>query len=882
MYWMMTVRQESLLVNTVLHCISLLCTLTPSTESTFVVCLQKTVCALHIAARIGHAELVCYLLDDGGTAGSVKGSTSGSEVSSQILTDDTGETALHLAASAGHIEVIRELVWRGLPVNKPSLKGGNTPLSLAIERGHLDAVQELLKRGADPNLPAQEPPVTPLQLASRLGKELVEMLLKFKARVNDGVGKSPLHEAILARNRETAESLLEAGADIRWTVDICQTPLQLVESAPDFKELLERYADRQPAVGESQKRLSGGGLYKSSMEKLKGSNDPLLPIKTPERVLSPEKERVMSPENVMSPDKPRSDVASSNSSLQQSSHGGSSSNLAGRIPLDSNSSLHNRISSMGSGTNLALHRAKSGSHGNLTLTRSPRRSQIPLDSNSALFSKFKPIPRSPSAGAIDKPRYNLPKAERRNSFDALGTPPPPKEYLQLNPLTKENLRKHDSYDGGQRLSRTSLSSDKRLSGGSDNIKRLSGGSRSGSQEHFILRDVSPKHKKGKGQQVQVQGQVPLCPRHAAQVQPCQGHPQNCPVHSHPQGQGQPQGQIHLGQAQPDEMIYVQIGQHGQLQKVQPQSKVLTTFAPENQPQGQPQGQLQGQAQGQAQGQPRQSPSQGELNYIQIQHGPAQQGRPQVIIQSQGQQQEVQSGQGQPRQDQSPQRQGQPQQVQGQVMQVQGHPQQVQPGQGQPRQDRSPQRQTQPQGHPNQVPGQVQMQPGQGQPKQSHAGQVQMQPGQGQAKQGHLQQVQGQPRQGQSPQRQGQPGQVQMQPGQGQPKQGHPQVQGHPKQGHPQQMQQGQLKQGHPQVQGQPRGHPQQVQGQPQPKQGQNPQRQPGQPGPGHPQGTPQKGQSPQKGHPQGHPPGSSPQRKGQTQQGQQGQKQKDDKNCCIS
>ena len=47
-------RTRILLVTTALYCISLICALTPSTESTFVVCLQKTVCALHIAARITH------------------------------------------------------------------------------------------------------------------------------------------------------------------------------------------------------------------------------------------------------------------------------------------------------------------------------------------------------------------------------------------------------------------------------------------------------------------------------------------------------------------------------------------------------------------------------------------------------------------------------------------------------------------------------------------------------------------------------------------------------------------------------------------------------------------------------------------------------------
>ena len=80
---------------------------------------------------------------------------------------DDDETALHLAAAAGHADVIRELVARGADVDRRA-ENDVTPLHLAAAGGHAGAVRELAARGADLERRAKGG-VTPLHLAAAAG-----------------------------------------------------------------------------------------------------------------------------------------------------------------------------------------------------------------------------------------------------------------------------------------------------------------------------------------------------------------------------------------------------------------------------------------------------------------------------------------------------------------------------------------------------------------------------------------------------------------------------------------------------------------------------------------------------------------------------------------
>ena len=64
--------------------------------------------------------------------------------------DALGNTPLHYAANAGHLDVVDELTQRlGAAVNAENT-AGDTPLHKAAARGHLDVVRALLAAGADP------------------------------------------------------------------------------------------------------------------------------------------------------------------------------------------------------------------------------------------------------------------------------------------------------------------------------------------------------------------------------------------------------------------------------------------------------------------------------------------------------------------------------------------------------------------------------------------------------------------------------------------------------------------------------------------------------------------------------------------------------------
>jgi ankyrin repeat protein len=66
------------------------------------------------------------------------------------LTDDAGQTPLHLAAIHCRTNVLALLLERGAKVDARA-KGGATPLHLAAQAGCVDAVIILLQHGADIN-----------------------------------------------------------------------------------------------------------------------------------------------------------------------------------------------------------------------------------------------------------------------------------------------------------------------------------------------------------------------------------------------------------------------------------------------------------------------------------------------------------------------------------------------------------------------------------------------------------------------------------------------------------------------------------------------------------------------------------------------------------
>lgn len=105
------------------------------------------------------------------------------------------DTAVHLAAGAGHLDVLKALIKAGAKVDLPN-EFQATPLLNAVRDGKLEAARLLIKHGANVNHLKQKY-WTPLHAAAARGDvPLVKLLLKHKAKcVKPVKQKSPLEVA---------------------------------------------------------------------------------------------------------------------------------------------------------------------------------------------------------------------------------------------------------------------------------------------------------------------------------------------------------------------------------------------------------------------------------------------------------------------------------------------------------------------------------------------------------------------------------------------------------------------------------------------------------------------------------------------------------------
>ena len=98
-----------------------------------------------------------------------------------------GQTALHIAAMNGKVDILTILIARGANVNIQDDQG-ITPLMLAAKAGKLDAVQALVAQGA-------------------------------KIETQDKLGENALHIAAASGKKDVVEALVDRGANIRATTN---------------------------------------------------------------------------------------------------------------------------------------------------------------------------------------------------------------------------------------------------------------------------------------------------------------------------------------------------------------------------------------------------------------------------------------------------------------------------------------------------------------------------------------------------------------------------------------------------------------------------------------------------------------------------------------
>ena len=143
------------------------------------------------------------------------------------VTNDSGETPLHIASKKGDLEIVKFLVEKGADVNVKG-SGDRTPLMSSSEDGHLEIVKFLVNEGADVNA-KDDGGYTALMLCI-LGTtklKIVEFLVEKGADVNakdhDDEEATALHIASFYGMADIVKFLVSKGADVNATNSSGQT-----------------------------------------------------------------------------------------------------------------------------------------------------------------------------------------------------------------------------------------------------------------------------------------------------------------------------------------------------------------------------------------------------------------------------------------------------------------------------------------------------------------------------------------------------------------------------------------------------------------------------------------------------------------------------------
>ena len=175
--------------------------------------------ALLCAARLGYTALVEGLIARGAAL---------------KVVDFEGLNALLHGAGGGHRGVVQALIKAGINLDMRSRLMGATALGLAAQAGHLDIVSDLVMAGASVNkLDAQGvPPV--FHLCRNAQPAAVQLLIDHNADVNIAskrLGETPLTGACISGSLPTVQALIKAGANVNHhEYESGFTPLMLAAS----------------------------------------------------------------------------------------------------------------------------------------------------------------------------------------------------------------------------------------------------------------------------------------------------------------------------------------------------------------------------------------------------------------------------------------------------------------------------------------------------------------------------------------------------------------------------------------------------------------------------------------------------------------------------
>ena len=194
------------------------------------------------------------------------------------LATERGKTALMAAASAGAVDLVRDLLKLGADVNARNQMGG-TALMYAVAAGDLGTVKLLLANGADINGQSVNGWTALMMAAAKNRIDIAAMLVARAADVNlpDVYGWTPLMRAAYAGHADIVDILLsQPSVVINGRNDQGQTALHLaaIQGQPYIVQaLLER--------GAQADMTDFAGRTARSIARAQGHNLPGLSADTP-------------------------------------------------------------------------------------------------------------------------------------------------------------------------------------------------------------------------------------------------------------------------------------------------------------------------------------------------------------------------------------------------------------------------------------------------------------------------------------------------------------------------------------------------------------------------------------------------------------------------
>ncbi|XVE61805.1 hypothetical protein DITRI_Ditri06bG0068700 [Diplodiscus trichospermus] len=216
---------------------------------------------LHSAVRAGDLELVLEIIS-GGEDGELKDLLS--------KQNQTGETALYVAAECGYADLVKEMIKyydivlagvkarNGYDAFHIAAKQGDLALHTAALQGHNEVVNFLLEKGSNLAAIAKSNGKTSLHSAARNGHlEIVKVLLSKEPGITtrvDKKGQTALHMAVKGQNVEVVDELIKSDPSLINMIDTKgNTALHI--------------GTRKGRIQVVQKLLNGSGVYKLIINK---------------------------------------------------------------------------------------------------------------------------------------------------------------------------------------------------------------------------------------------------------------------------------------------------------------------------------------------------------------------------------------------------------------------------------------------------------------------------------------------------------------------------------------------------------------------------------------------------------------------------------------